>query len=67
MSPVYFWYAQFENPMERIEYHPNNSNYRNVSEVYFTAGRVMQPIKRAVNSVYYLIDEDDIRRRLMKD
>ena len=65
MKPVYFWYAQFENPIEWKDFHPNNQNFRNVSEVYFTVGRAIQPLKRGVKSAYYLIDEDEIRRKLM--
>lgn len=65
MKAVYFFDYQFEHPIKWKEFHPNNRNFRNVSETYFTVSRMIAPLKRGVESKYYLRDEDEIRRELM--
>ena len=65
MRTIYFFDYQFEHPIQWKEVHPNNQNFRNVSEVFLTVARVIRPIKRGVQREYYLRDEDEIRRELM--
>jgi len=65
MRPVYFYSYQFDNPIDWREYHPSNSNCRSVRIIYNNVSNIIAPIKRGVKFMYYLRDEDEIRKELM--